>query len=140
MTASDGRAFTSGGIWKGAMIGAAAGAIANVVLYLAASASGVSMVAEFQKGEPPLVMPLPPVVIASFVPAILAALAAMLMNRISPKAPQILVAVAVVFGLLSMGGPATLAGASSGLRIVLALMHVVSAVTITGGILRWGKA
>jgi len=35
-----------------------------------------------------------------------------------------------------MGGPATLAGASVGRKVILALMHVVSAATITGGVVR----
>jgi len=37
-----------------------------------------------------------------------------------------------------MGGPANLAGAGAGvgLKVLLALMHVVSAVAITGGIVR----
>jgi hypothetical protein len=50
-----------------------------------------------------------------------------------------LLGVAVALGLLSMGGPATLPGASSALRVVLALMHVVSGVSITAGIVRLGR-
>jgi hypothetical protein len=49
------------------------------------------------------------------------------------------IGVAVVIGLLSMGGPATLPGASVGLRVVLALMHVISGITITAGIVHFGE-
>jgi hypothetical protein len=133
------RELTTGGIWKGAFIGAAAGAAGNAILYFVTSAAGASMMGEFQKGAPAVAMPFPPVVIASFVPAIFAALVAMLVNRLTTSASKVYVIIAAVFTLLSMGGPANLGGAGVGLKIALALMHVVSAVTITGGILRFGK-
>lgn len=132
--------LSSGGIWKGGAVGAAAGAVANSVLYFIASAAGVDMVAEFAKGAPSAPMPFPSVVIASFVPFVFAALVATLLNRFLTKASRPFLGVAVAFALLSMGGPATLGGASTGLRIVLAAMHVVSAVTIAGGIVRLGRA
>ena len=131
--------LTTGGIWKGGAIGAAVGAVVNVVLYFAASAGGVSMIAEFEKGSPPIAMPFPPVVIASFVPFVFASLVAMALSRFTAKASSIFVGIAVVMSLLSMSGPAMLPGASVGLRVVLGLMHVVSGITITGGILRFGK-
>jgi hypothetical protein len=133
------RELTTGGIWKGAFLGAAAGAVANVILYFATSAAGASMLGEFQKGAPAVPMPFAPVVIGSFVPAIFAALAAMLVNRLTASASKVYVIVAVVVALLSMGGPLNLGGAGGGLKLALALMHVASAVTITGGILRFGK-
>lgn len=133
------RELTTGGIWKGAFIGAAVGAVGNVILYFVTSAAGASMMGEFQKGAPAVAMPFPPVVIASFVPAIFASLVAMLVNRFTASASKVYVIVAVVFTLLSMGGPANLGQAGVGLKVALALMHVVSAVAITGGILRFGK-
>ena len=47
--------------------------------------------------------------------------------------------VAAVFALLSMGGPANLADAGGGLKLVLAVMHVFSGAGITLGILRSTK-
>ena len=133
------RELTTGGIWKGAFLGAAAGAVANVLIYVVASAAGASMIAEFQKGSPPIAMPFPPVVIASFVPAIFAALVAMLVNRLSASAGKVYLIVGAVVTLLSMGGPANLGQAGVGLKVALALMHVASGIAITGGILRFGK-
>ena len=133
------RELLTGGIWKGAGIGAAVGAVGNVVLYGIANASGISMVGEFMRGQPPLPMPFPPVIISSFVPALFAALVAMALNRFTARPARVFTVVAVVFGLVSMVGPASIAGAGVGLRVVLALMHVVSGLTITMGILRLGR-
>lgn len=134
------RELTTGGIWKGALLGAAAGAVVNSILYVVASAAGTSMVAEFAKGQEPIAMPFPPVVIATFIPAIFAALFAMALNQLMAKPVKAFVAVSVVFGLLSMGGPATIGAASPGLKILLAAMHVVAGVAIAGGIVRLGRS
>jgi hypothetical protein len=134
------RELDAKGIFRGAGIGAVAGAIGNVAVFLAGSAAGVPMVAEFQKGAPPVALALPQVAIASLVPGLAAALFALALNRFTAKPSKIFLGVAVVFGLFSMGGPASLPGASAGLKAVLALMHVVSGVAITAGILRAGRA
>ena len=73
---------------------------------------------------------------ASLVPALPAGLAALVVGRFGKSPATAFTALAVVFGVLSMGGPANLAGASVGLKVILALMHVVSAATITGGVVR----
>ena len=80
-----------------------------------------------------------PVIVASIVPAVAAALFALVLNRLATRPSKILIGVSIAFGLLSMMGPATLPGASFGLRVVLALMHVVSGIAIPAGILRFGK-
>jgi len=132
------RTLSTAGIWKGAFAGAALGAVGNVVLFFAARAGGVDMTADFQRtGAVP--MPFPPVVIASFVPAVAAALVAMLVNRFTTKVAPVYTGVALAAGLLSMGGPMNLPLASTGLKIVLALMHVVSGIAITAGILRLAR-
>lgn len=99
--------LSTAGIWRGGAIGAAIGAAANAVLYFVARAAGVDMVAEFAKGSPAVSMPFPPVIIASFIPFVFAALAATLVNRFTAKASRIFVGIALGFGLFSMGGPAT---------------------------------
>lgn len=134
------RELTTGGIFKGAAIGAAAGAVVNVLLYFVGGAAGVSLVAEFAKGEAAVGLPLGPVIGASFVPALFAALLALALNRFSAKPSKIFLWVALAFGAFSMMGPVGLGGASVGLKVLLSLMHVVSGITITGGILRFGKA
>lgn len=136
---AEGRELTTAGIFKGAALGGLAGAIGNVLLHVMASAGGVSLVAEFAKGQPPGALAAPHVVMASVVPALFAALFTLVVNRFSSRPTRLLLGVAVALGLLSMGGPATLPGASSALRVVLALMHVVSGVSITAGIVRLGR-
>lgn len=131
--------LTTGGIFKGAAIGAGAGAVGNALLFFIGSAAGVPMVAEFAKGQPDAALGIGQVIGASFVPAIVAALFTLLLNKLSSRPSRILVGVALAFGLFSMMGPATVLGAGTGLRVILALMHVVSGVAISGGILRFAR-
>jgi hypothetical protein len=132
-------AFTAGAVFKGAFAGAAAGAAANVALYFAFSLAGVSLVALFAPGAPPVALGLGPVVMASLVPALPAALAALAVGRLAKSPARVYAIVAAVFALLSMGGPANLGGAGAGLKALLALMHVAAALGIAGGILRATK-
>lgn len=137
--ASTNRELSTAGIWKGGAIGAAAGAVVNVLLFAVAGAAGVDLAAEFAKGGPSTPLTFAPVVIASFVPFVFAALFATGLNRFVASPTRPFIAVAVVFALLSMGGPAGLGGASFGLKVLLGAMHVVSGILIAGGILRFGK-
>lgn len=130
--AEEHRELTPGGIGKGAAIGAAAGAVANVLLYEAAGAAGVPMVA-------PVGLGVGPIFVASCVPAVFAVLLSLLLNRFLAKPSTVLVGFAIAFGLFSMVGPVTLPGAGAGLRMLLASMHVVSALAIVGGIRRFGR-
>ena len=133
------RELTTAGILKGAGIGAAAGAVGNALLYFVGGAAGVSMSAEFMKGQPAAPLAFGQVIVASFVPAVFAALLALLLNRFTAKPSKIFLGISVAFCLLSMGGPATLPSAETGLKVLLALMHVVAGVAIAGGIIRFGK-
>jgi Family of unknown function (DUF6069) len=132
------RALSTKGIAVGALAGGVAGALANVALFFIGAATGESYVAELQPGVSSA-LPVAQVAIASIVPAVPAMLLAMILNRFTSKPGPIFAIVAVVFGLLSMGGPMSLPGASTTMKIVLALMHVVSAATITAGLLRGGR-
>ena len=58
------------------------------------------------------------------------------LRRLTEKADSAFVAIALVFGLLSMGGPAMLEGASLSTKVILGLMHVVAGVAIPLGIFR----
>jgi hypothetical protein len=138
-TAQTDRPLSTSGIWKGAAAGAAAAAVGNAILYFAASASGVSMVGEFVRGQAPVAMPFPPVIFSAIVPALGAAGLATLLNRWLARPATVFLWVSIAFGVFSMGGPVSIAGASTGLRLVLAVMHVVAGVAIAGGILRFGK-
>ncbi len=127
--------WTAGAVFKGSLGGAAVGAVVNVLLFLAGGAM-TSLSARFDPAAGPVDLKLAAVAIASLVPALPAGLAALLVGRFARQPATAFAVLAAVFGLLSMGGPANLAGAGVGLKVLLALMHVVSGVAITAGILR----
>jgi hypothetical protein len=139
ITTTPARELETKGIWTGAALGAVIGAVANSALFFGAKAAGVAMTADFQKsGRMTELFPFQPAV-ASIVPAIFAALFAMLLNRVLAKPTKVFIGVAIVFGLFSMGGPFSLPGAGTGLRAVLALMHVIAGAAITWGIVTKGR-
>ncbi len=135
-TTNDKGVWAAGPVFKGAFAGAAAGAVANVLLYFVAGAAGVAMTGRFDPSQPATALPIGPVAISSIVSAIPAALVALAAGRFAKAPAKVFTVIAAAFALLSMGGPASLAEASVGLKIVLGLMHVFSGVAITMGIVR----
>lgn len=131
--------WSAGAVFKGAFVGAAAGLAGNLALFFIASAAGVAMTARFDPSTTPAPLALAPVVIASLLPAIPASLVALAVARFAKDPAKVFALVAVVFALLSMGGPAKLADAGGGLKLVLALMHAFSGAGITLGVLRSTK-
>jgi hypothetical protein len=138
-TSAEKTVWAAGPVFKGAFAGAAAGAVANVLLYFIAGAAGVSMTGKFDPALPASALPIAPVAIASLVPAIPASLVALGVGRFAKDPAKVYTVIAAVFCLLSLGGPANLAESSLGLKLVLDLMHVFSGVGITLGILRANK-
>lgn len=134
------RELAAGRAFLGALAGGAVGAVGNVVLYYVALAAGVTMVGQFDPNLPPTTLPLFPVIAASLVPAIPAGGVLVALNAFLRKPSTAFVVLSVVLGLLSMGGPASLVGADVGTKVVLGLMHVVSAVAIVALALRMGRA
>lgn len=129
--------WTAGHSFQGAFAGAAAGAVVNVALYFLAGALGVALTAHFAgPAAPASALPVAPVLISSMVPAIPAALVALVVGRLSKSPGRIYAVLAAAFGLLSLAGPARLGAASLGLVVLLSAMHVVSGAGITLGILR----
>ena len=131
--------WSAGAIFKGAFAGAALGLVGNLVLFFGAGAAGVSLTARFAPAGPPVPLAVAAVVISSLVSAIPASLVALAIARFAKDPAKVFAIVAAVFALLSMGGPANLADAGGGLKLVLAVMHVFSGVGITLGILRSTK-
>ncbi len=116
--------------------GGVAAALVNLALYFLARAAGVAMEGAFSPGQPPGLLPLPPVALASIVPAIPAAILAWLLARFTGDAARNFSAIAVIFTLLSFAGPAGVAGASMETKVALGLMHIVAATGIAGSIHR----
>lgn len=131
--------WSAGSIFKGAFTGAAAGLVGNLALFFGAGAAGVSLTGRFDPSGPPVSLAVAAVVISSLVSAIPASLVALAIARFAKDPAKVFGIVAAVFALLSMGGPANLADAGGGLKLVLAVMHVFSGVGITLGILRSTK-
>jgi len=121
------------------LAGAGLAAAGNLAVFGVARAAGVSLMGQFDPKAPPAALPIAMVVIASVVPALVATAALAVMNRLMRKPARVFAAIAAVFGLLSMGGPATLQGADGATKATLALMHVVAAAAIATALLRGAR-
>lgn len=122
-------------LFSQALLGGALAAAANVALFFVARAAGVPMEGEFQPGVMgPLA--LGAVVGASVVPAVPGAFAAWLLLRFTRQGARSFAILAVVFALLSLGGPLNVAQATVSTKVVMELMHVFAAAGITGMLLR----
>jgi hypothetical protein len=117
-------------------MGGAAAAVINVVLFFGGKAAGVPMTGEFEPGKLGELM-LPLVVISSIMPGIFAALTGLAFQKFTPaSAARNFAILAIVFGLLSLGGPASVKQISTGTIVVMELMHVVAALGIGGMVFR----
>lgn len=123
-----------------ALLAGAAAALLNVVVYALASAAGVAFVVQMDPSAPVGPMPAPSFAVGSVVPALFAGGVLLALDAFSRHPARIFLGVAGAFALLSLGGPATVAGASFGTRAALMAMHAVAAVTITTLLLRRGRA
>lgn len=127
-------------IFKGALLGGFIAGILNLILGLAAQAAGAPLEGALEGPGTPIVgIPAPMFVVASVIPAVGAAGLYAGLRRMTEKADTVFVAIALIFGLLSMGGPATLEGASLSTKVILGLMHGVAGVAIPLGIFRFTR-
>lgn len=133
------RELASGGIAKGALAGAAAGAVGNLVVFALTSAIAGPLTGKFDPKAAVFALPAAQVAIASMVPAVAAILFTLALNAFTAKPSRVLVIVAAVFTLVSFGGPMNIAEAGVATKVALSLMHVVSGVAITAGIVKLGK-
>jgi hypothetical protein len=118
-------------------MGGGIAAVVNLVLLFGAGAAGVAFVGEFQPGQPAAALGAVPVLVSSIVPAIPGGIVALILTRFaSQKAALIFGIIAVVFTLLTLGGPPNVKGLSTGGLVVMELMHVVAAAGIGEATLR----
>ena len=130
-------ASSLGNTMKHALLGGVAGAIGNFALYGAALAAGVSFAARHQGPQAPVSgLPVPMIGVSSIMPAVFAGLVFFGLSKLTKAHRTVFIVLSGLLTVLSMGGPANLAEASSGARIVLGLMHVVAAGGITVALLR----
>ncbi len=130
-------AVSMGKVLGGALMGGVAAGVINLSLAVGASAAGSPLIGSVNgPGTEAVVIPVFMPFLASVLPAFGAWVVWALLNKLTKAPEAIFVGVAVVFGLLSMAGPAMLENASGGTKGVLSLMHVVAGVGITAGLLR----
>jgi hypothetical protein len=136
-TAGQAQGVSAGGLFGAGFMGGGIAAVVNLVLLFGAGAAGVAFVGEFQPGQPAAALGAVPVLVSSIVPAIPGGIVALILTRFaSQKAALIFGIIAVVFTLLTLGGPPNVKGLSTGGLVVMELMHVVAAAGIGGMIWR----
>jgi hypothetical protein len=120
-----------GRLWWASPLAGLAAAAANVVIYLIASAAGAIPQTVLVPG---LNLPITamPVILNSFVPAILAGALLAVLNRFARSPVRLFRIIAVVLLLLSFLNPFTIPGAPLAMILTLDLMHVVAAAIIVG--------
>lgn len=125
-------------LWQAGLVAAVSAVIANtIILLLARGLFNIPMTIPMQPGAEPTVLTLPIVAIFSVVAAVGATILLALLGRFVARPVRVFQIIAVVFLLLSFGGPASLQVAVS-TKAILMLMHVVSAVVIVGVLAKLG--
>jgi hypothetical protein len=122
-----------GRLWWASLLAGLAATVANVVVYLIASAAGaIPQTVLIPTPGGPMPITVVPVILNSFVPAIVAGAFLALLNRFTRRPIRIFRIVSVVLLLLSFANPFTIPGAPIVMIVALNLMHVVAAAIIVG--------
>ena len=103
-------------------------AFLNILIYLISKSTGIISDTILVSGGVPLT--LFPVVISSIIPGIVAALLLWIISKYSGNPIRVFSVIGWVFLAISIGGPFSAPGLPTGMRISLALMHLVAGVTI----------
>jgi len=138
MTMNNGAQQTTAGFGKllgQALLGGAAAAVVNLILFFGARAAGVPMTGEFQPGTVGELM-IPAIAMASIVPAFVAAGIALAFAKFTKAAARNFGILAGAFALFSLGGPAGVPQLGTSSLVVMELMHVVAALGIGGMLVR----
>ncbi len=138
-SASSVREYSAKKVLLAALAGGATAGVINLGLFLVARAAGVPFTAKFDPHAVVTMLPAQATFFASVVPAFAAAAVLSLLNVLVKRPTTIFVGIAATFGLLSMGGPASLAEAAVSTKALLAVMHVVAGVAIVGAVVKRGK-
>lgn len=121
---------TFGRLAAAGAMAAVVAAVADVVVYQIARASGVSMVMPYVWGQPPAVVPISNVVSVVVVAAILATVTLGLLLRFTLNGVRIFQIVSVPAVLVSFAGPLTLVQTAGSTKATLVAMHIVTAASI----------
>jgi hypothetical protein len=126
-----------------ALLAALSAAVANALVYFAASGLGFipqSVLITTPSGEHPLTVG--PVVVSSVVGAIGAAIVFAIIGLFAPRPVRLFRIVAIVVLVLSLAMPLTIPGAPVALVVSLEVMHIAAWAVIVGlltTIARWAK-
>jgi hypothetical protein len=118
-------------LWWASLLAGLGSVVANVLVYFIVSAAGAIPSTVLIPG-----MNLPvtviPVILNSFVPAILAAVLLALLNRFTRRPVRSFRIIAAVLLLISFANPFTIPGAPLTMILALNFMHIVAAAVIVG--------
>jgi Family of unknown function (DUF6069) len=134
------RELAPGRVLQGALIAAVVGAVLNAIVYTLASAAGVSYRGDPLPSAPTGAVALKDVVGASVMWVIPATIVLLILNRFVRKPTKVFVIIAVILGVLSLGGPLTFPGATLGTKLALCMAHGICAVVITTSLVKRGRA
>ncbi len=121
-----------------ALVGGAVAAGSNVGLFLLLRTLGVDFVIQPGPAAPAAAITIPSFIGASFFPAFIAGGLPMLLGRFTTKARGVFAVIACAFALVSLAGPLTVGGATTGTRLALSVMHLLTAAVIAGALWRRG--
>ncbi len=122
-----------GRLWWASLLAGLGATIANVVVFLIASAAGaIPQTVLIQTPAGPLPVGIAAVVFNSFLPAIVAGVFLALLNRFTRRPIRIFRIVSAVLLVLSFANPFTIPDAPMVMILALNLMHVVAAAIIVG--------
>lgn len=118
-------------LWAAPLAGVSALILNAIVFFVAQGPLGITLVAPGPNGPTPEPLPFAAVAAASFAPALGAAALLAVLSRFTARPLLIFQVIAVVFLLLSLGGPFSLP-VPQGVQITLAVMHFTTAAAIVG--------
>jgi len=120
-------------------IAAIIAAVADVVVYSIARASGVSMVMPYQWGQPPAVLPISIIVSTVVVAAVLATITFGLLVKFTLRGMRVFQIVSVPALLVSFASPLSLAQTAGSTKAALVAMHIVAAAGMVAALSLLGR-
>ncbi len=110
--------------------------IANLIVFYLAGALGVNFSGPFMGPDaPPSQLSLVEIIGATVVPAIAGGVFLWILNRFTAQPIRFFIIAAIIFGVLSLGGPLMLPVDGS-VKVSLLLMHIITGTLIVGMLIR----
>lgn len=125
------QSVTGWGVWPRAVLGAGVALVANLAIWAIAVIAGVEvLVPETPNSDVYVGLSVLPLVLSSVLPALVAAVGLLVLRRLSPlRGLQFFQIGVAIVAVLSLGAPLSF-DASTGTRLAVGAMHVVTAAAI----------